>query len=258
MAATRRDGVVRHPRRAIDCMIYADLAYLGAHASIFTAAVQRQLSELIEHVAGEDYRWNVDIPSGSLVFTGPQGRLTCRCHFVASVAGGPRSIMWAWAHPQLSGDLAGALRAYGEAHGIATLANGTVDFPATTGLTVQDEAAQIAHECAQVAIAITGPRAYYTMPASPISLVVALLDVPGLAPVRIDERLPAAIRAALDLGVADHRQAFVGLAALAGWPLDTAATPWRMVDPVNGNAAELSFDTAGRLSNVELHLHPPT
>ncbi|WP_396654804.1 DUF6882 domain-containing protein, partial [Microbacterium sp.] len=104
-------------------MTFPPLQPLADRAALFTALRQDALSAAADALG--EHRWDADLAAGTLTFTAnadPTRQLVTRAHLIATIAPGPRSLLWAWAHPQ--GDpqgVAAQLRAYGEQHGIAEL-----------------------------------------------------------------------------------------------------------------------------------------
>ena len=128
-------------------MTFAALQPLADRAALFVALRQDALSAAADALG--DHRWDADMAAGTLTFTAnddPSRQLATRSHLVATIAPGPRSLLWAWAHP--SGDpqgIAAQLRAYGEQHGIAELTAAEVPFPADASGD-EDWIAQAAHK----------------------------------------------------------------------------------------------------------------
>ena len=104
-------------------MTFAALQPLADRAALFSALRQDSLATALEDLG--DNRWDADMAAGTLTFTSNADsarQLVTRAHLVATIAPGPRSLLWAWAHPQ--GDPAGVaaqLRDYGVQHGIVEL-----------------------------------------------------------------------------------------------------------------------------------------
>src|SRR5690349_7447571 len=101
-------------------MTFAALQPLADRAALFTALRQDALSAAADALG--EYSWDADMAAGTLTFIAnadPSRQLVTRAHLVATIAPGPRSMLWAWAHPQ--GDTQGVaalLQAYGAAHDI--------------------------------------------------------------------------------------------------------------------------------------------
>ena len=99
-------------------MTFPALAPLADRAALFAALRQDQL--VTATAALGEHRWDVDLAAGTLTFTSetdPSRQLVARASLVATIAPGPRSLMWAWAHPQGGSDPSVAgLRDYGTWH----------------------------------------------------------------------------------------------------------------------------------------------
>jgi hypothetical protein len=169
-------------------MTFAALQPLADRAALFTALRQDALSAAADALG--EHRWDADMAAGTITFTAnadPSRQLVTRAHLIATIAPGPRSMLWAWAHPQ--GDpqgVAAQLRAYGAEHGLVDLTTPEVPFPADAAA---DEAwiAQAAHVVGGVAVELTGRSPYYSAPVGGGTRAVFLLDAP-LAPLTVSTR----------------------------------------------------------------------
>ena len=233
-------------------MTFAALQPLADRAALFTALRQDALSTAADALG--EHRWDADMAAGTITFTAnadPTRQLVTRAHLIATIAPGPRSMLWAWAHPQ--GDpqgVAGQLRAYGAEHGLADLTTPEVPFPADAAA---DEAwiAQAAHVVGGVAVELTGRSPYYSAPVGGGTRAVFLLDAP-LAPLTVSDAVIALPRILSGLALTDARTAVWDLARLAGWTLtwtDEAFSGATVVDA--SGSATFRFDEQARISGIE-------
>src|SRR5690606_13936171 len=114
--AARSEQKWRTHRRSLHTrsMTFPALQPLADRAALFVALRQEALTAAAERLG--EHRWDADMTAGTLTFTSnanPEQQLVSAAHLVATIAPGPRSLLWAWAHPQ--GDpngIAGQLRDY--------------------------------------------------------------------------------------------------------------------------------------------------
>lgn len=233
-------------------MTFETLRALADRAALFTALRQDQLLTATDALG--EHRWDVDLAAGALTFTSaaqPERTLTATPHLLASIAPGPRSLMWAWAMPQ--GDRAGItdrLRAYGSEHGITELTQGEVAFPADVGDDHQEWIADLAHVIAGAAIEITGLSPYYSAPAGGARAVL-LLDAP-LEPLTVAAAVTALPRILSGLTLNDARASVWDLGRLAGWRLqwaDEAFSAATLTDATG--SATFRFDEYARIVGIE-------
>src|SRR5690606_903923 len=160
-------------------MTFETLRSLADRAALFTALRQDQLVTATDALG--EHRWDADLDAGTLTFASLDDSartLVATPHLLASIAPGPRSLMWSWALPQ--GDRTGItqrLRAYGEEHGISELTDGEVAFPDDAGDDLEQWIAELAHAVGGAAVEITGLSPYYSAPAGGARAVL-LLDAP--------------------------------------------------------------------------------
>ncbi|WP_235201318.1 DUF6882 domain-containing protein [Microbacterium sp. CH12i] len=161
-------------------MTFAALQPLADRAALFAALRQDALNTATAALG--EHRWNADMVEGTLTFTSkadPERQLVTRPHLIATIAPGPRSLLWAWAHPQ--GDTQGVaaqLRDYGTQYGIAELSQPELAFPEDTGSDIEAWIEQAAHQVGTVATEITGRSPYYSAPVGGGTRAVFLLDAP--------------------------------------------------------------------------------
>ncbi|WP_139977794.1 DUF6882 domain-containing protein [Nocardioides litoris] len=235
-----------------------DLQDLSDQAALFSYLHQLRLSEHLDQRLGR-WRWDADMEDRRLSFVpeeGP-GRINVGFALVASVAPGPRSLIWGWAHPQHADAAVEQLRAHGEQHAIVSLTSPEVALPTEAqGEALHAEVAEVCHVVGQVAVQVTGRSPYYSAPVGGGTRVVLLLkdlEDLGLPGLRIDETVPTRVPAYLASGaVSDHRRALHGLGVHAGWELawteDWSSLELR--DPVTGNAVVARFDERARFSGL--------
>lgn len=237
-------------------MTFAALQPLADRAALFTALRQDALSAAADALG--EHRWDADLAAGTLTFTAnadPTRQLVTRAHLVATIAPGPRSLLWAWAHPQ--GDpqgVAAQLRAYGTEHGVAELTAPEVPFPAEASGDA-DWIAQAAHTVGGVAVELTGRSPYYSAPVDGGTRAVFLLDAP-LAPLTVADAVVALPRVLSGTALPDARTSVWDLARLAGWTLtwtDASFSGATVVD--TSGTATFRFDEQARISGVESALH---
>ncbi|WP_136033955.1 DUF6882 domain-containing protein [Microbacterium sp. PF5] len=237
-------------------MTFAALQPLADRAALFTALRQDALSAAADALG--EHRWDADLTAGTLAFTAnadPTRQLVTRAHLIATIAPGPRSLLWAWAHPQ--GDpqgVAAQLRAYGTEHGVAELTSPEVPFPAEASGDA-DWIAQAAHTIGGVAVELTGRSPYYSAPVDGGTRAVFLLDAP-LAPLTVADAVVALPRVLSGAALPDARTSVWDLARLAGWTLtwtDEAFSGATVVD--TSGTATFRFDEQARISGVESSLH---
>ncbi len=233
-------------------MTFETLRALADRAALFTALRQDQLREATAGLG--EHHWDVDLAEGRFTFTAEDDEtrtIEAVPHLIASIAPGPRSLMWAWALPQ--GDRTGTsekLRAYGEQHGIPELTSPEVPFPDDAGDDIQDWIAQLAHAIAGAAVEITGLSPHYSAPAGG-SRAVLLLDAP-LEPLTIAAAVPVIPRVLSELSLGDPRASVWDLARLAGWHLEWTDESFTGVNVTDATgAATFRFDERARIAGIE-------
>lgn len=233
------------------------LQSLADRSALFTALRQDQLLAATESLG--EHHWDVDLDAGTLTFVSdadPSRTLVAGAHLVASIAPGPRSLMWSWALPQ--GDRSGMttrMREYGEQYAISALTSPEVEFPTETGEDLQEWIAQFSHTIGSAAVEITGLSPYYSANVGGTRAVL-LLDTP-LTPLTVAAALTALPRILSALPLPDARTAVWDLARLAGWRLDWADAEFSgaTVSDATGTAT-FRFDERARIANIEAKLGP--
>ncbi|MDQ0726189.1 DUF6882 domain-containing protein [Microbacterium sp. W4I20] len=233
-------------------MTFAALQPLADRAALFTALRQDALSTAADALG--EHRWDADMTAGTITFTAnadPSRQLVARAHLIATIAPGPRSMLWAWAHPQGDGQgVAAQLHAYGAEHGIAELTTPEVPFPADAAGD-EEWIAQAAHVVGGVAVELTGRSPYYSAPVGGGTRAVFLLDAP-LPPLAVSDAVIALPRILSGLSLSDARTSVWDLARLAGWSLtwtDDAFSGATVVDA--SGSATFRFDEQARISGIE-------
>ena len=228
------------------------LRALADRAALFSALRQDQLATALDELG--EHRWDVDLNAGTLTFTShedPEKQFVARASFIASIAPGPRSMMWSWAMPQ--GDGGGstdALRQYGEENGIPELTMAEVPFPEDTGDDISEWISQFAHVIGGVTAEITGRSPHYSANAGG-SRAVLLLDAP-LPPLTIAAAVPAIPRIISSVEIPDHRTAVWDLARLAGWQLDWVGDDFGAAQLTDGTSTStIRFDDQARIVGIE-------
>ncbi|MFK4853046.1 DUF6882 domain-containing protein [Microbacterium sp. ZW T6_19] len=233
-------------------MTFAALQSLADRAALFTALRQDALVSATDDLG--DHRWDADMNAGTITFTAnadPSRQVVTRAQLIATIAPGPRSLLWAWAHPQ--GDaqgLAAQLRAHGLEQGIAELFDPELPFPADAP---GDESwiAAAAHTVGGAAIEITGRSPYYSAPIGGGTRAVFLLDAP-IPDLTVAAAVIALPRILSGLALADARTAVWDLARLAGWSLNWADENYTGASVVDtSGSATFRFDEQARIIGFE-------
>jgi hypothetical protein len=233
-------------------MTFAALQSLADRAALFTALRQDALVTATEELG--DHRWDADMTAGTITFTShadPSRQVVTRAHLVATIAPGPRSLLWAWAHPQGDAEgIAAQLRAHGLEQGIAELFDPELPFPADAPA---DESwiAAAAHTVGGAAIEITGRSPYYSAPIGGGTRAVFLLDAP-IPALTVAAAVIALPRILSGLALADARTAVWDLARLAGWNLTWADENYSGASVADASgSAMFRFDEQARITGFE-------
>lgn len=235
-------------------MTFAALQPLAERAALFAAFRQDALAAATGALG--EHRWDADMAAGTLTFSStanPAQRLVTRPHLIATIAPGPRSMLWAWAHPQ--GDpqgVAAQVRDYGAEYGLTELTQPEVPFPADTGDDLDAWIAGTAHQIGAIANEITGRSPYYSAPLDGGTRAVFLLDGP-FAPTTVSTAITSAPRILAGLGsIGDARAAVWDAARLAGWNMQWTDDEFTgaVVSDATGSAT-FTFDEQARISGIE-------
>ena len=239
-------------------MSFAALQPLADRAALFTALRQDALVTATDALG--EHRWDADLNAGTLTFTSNADatrQLVATPHLIATLAPGPRSLLWAWAHPQ--GDAQGVaaqLRDYGQQYGIAELTQAELPFPEDAADDVEAWIAQATHVIGSVAVEITGRSPYYSAPVGGGTRAVFLLDAP-IAPLTVADAVIAAPRMLSTLTLPDARSSVWDAARLAGWNLEWTdeAFSGAVVSDATGSAT-FRFDAQARITGIEGAMGP--
>ncbi|MGF6823060.1 hypothetical protein M2317_001971 [Microbacterium sp. ZKA21] len=239
-------------------MSFAALQPLADRAALFTALRQDALVTATDALG--EHRWDADLNAGTLTFTSNADatrQLVTTPHLIATLAPGPRSLLWAWAHPQ--GDAQGVaaqLRDYGQQYGIAELTQSELPFPEDAGDDAEAWIAQATHVIGSVAVEITGRSPYYSAPVGGGTRAVFLLDAP-IAPLTVSDAVIAAPRMLSTLTLPDARSSVWDAARLAGWNLEWTdeAFSGAVVSDTTGSAM-FRFDEQARITGIEGSMGP--
>ncbi len=227
---------------------------LADRAAFFTALRQDDLGTAADALG--PHRWDTDLAAGTLTFSAlddPSRTLVARAHLIASIAPGPRSVLWGWAHPNGGGEanISTQLRTYGQTHGITELSSAEAPFP-TDAPGDADWIAEASHVIAGTAVEITGRSPYYSAPVGDAGTrAVLLLDAP-LPPLTVAHagiRMPRILASTTP---ADPRGSVWDLARLAGWTLEWAddAFSAATVQDATGSMT-FRFDEQARVTAME-------
>lgn len=234
-------------------MTFPALQPLADRAAFFTALRQNALTTATDALG--EHRWDVDMTAGTITFSAvanPAHQMVARAHLIATIAPGPRSLLWAWAHPQ--GDAQGVaaqLRDYGTQYGIAELAQPELAFPADVASDLDEWVMAAAHQVGSVAVEITGRSPYYSAPVGGGTRAVFLLDAP-IAASSVADAAIVAPRILSTFDVPDARSSVWDAARLAGWNLqwtDEAFSGATVTDA--SGSATFRFDESARITGVE-------
>lgn len=244
-------------------MDFPDLAPLVTQGAFFALAHQHLLGDTLEERLGE-HTFEGDLSERRISFVSvadPDRRLDTTADLVATLAPGPRSLLWGWANPQGAGTTAGDLRAYGEQHGIPALCQPEVPLRTeATGDPLADEIAQSVHTVGQAVVGALGRAPYYSAPVGGGTRALFLLSGSDLPRLAIGPTLPRYLMAAASAGTTtDHRTAFHWMAVYAGWRLtwDEAYTRATVSDPESRNRATVEFTPQALLGRVDMDLADP-
>ncbi len=237
-------------------MTFPALQQTASRAALFAALRQDQLQTANDALGS--WRWDVNMSAQTITFSavGDSSRaVTMPARLIASLAPGPRSLLWGWAHPQ--GDSAGIatkIREYGQTQGVAELASAEVAFPTEADIDPEDWITQAAHQIAGVAVEATGASPYYITPLDGGARAVFLLEA-ALPALTVTETIVVLPRILAETPLTDPRTSVWGLARLAGWTLewtDAAYTGARITDGTS--SARFSFDEAGRITGFHAEI----
>lgn len=234
-------------------MTFAALQPLADRAALFASLRQDALTDAVDALG--EHRWDADMAAGTLTFSAtsdPSRTLVTRPHLVATIAPGPRSLLWAWAHPQ--GDpqgIAAQLRGYGAQYGLTELTQSELSFPEDAGDDLDAWIADAAHQIGTIAVEITGRSPYFAAPIGGGTRAVFLLDapIPATTVAEASAKLP---RILSGLNLSDARSSVWDAARLAGWNMqwtDEEFTGATVSD--DSGSVTFRFDEQARITGIE-------
>ncbi|MCK3769642.1 DUF6882 domain-containing protein [Microbacterium aerolatum] len=234
-------------------MTFAALQPLADRAALFASLRQDALTDAVDALG--EHRWDADMAAGTLTFSAtsdPSRTLVTRPHLVATIAPGPRSLLWAWAHPQ--GDpqgIAAQLRDYGAQYGLTELTQSELSFPEDAGDDLDAWIADAAHQIGTIAVEITGRSPYFAAPIGGGTRAVFLLDapIPATTVAEASAKLP---RILSGLNLSDARSSVWDAARLAGWNMqwtDEEFTGATVSD--DSGSVTFRFDEQARITGIE-------
>lgn len=235
-------------------MTFDALRPLASRAALFTALRQDQFVMAVDALG--EHRWDADLDAGTITFSSaadPSQTIVATAHLIASVAQGPRTVLWGWAHP--IGDphgIASKIRDYGTQHSVAELTAAEVPFP--DGAEGDGWAIDAAHVLGAVAGELTGRAPYFVADAGGGTRVVFVLDG-VLGPLTVADAVVALPRVLAATSLADPRTAVWDLARLAAWNLQWSddAFSGAVVTDASGSAT-FRFDERARITGIESSL----
>ncbi|MBK0422720.1 hypothetical protein JD292_11620 [Leucobacter sp. CSA2] len=232
-------------------MSFDQISALANRAALYSMLRQDQLVEATEALG--DHRWDVDLAANEFTFqsnTDPEQKITAVPYLLASIAPGPRSLVWARALPQ--GDPSGiteVLAQYGRDYGIEGFAADEIQFPEDTGDDIQEWMAIFAHQLGRAATLVTGKSPYFTAGVGG-SRILLLLDAP-LPALTVSEATTRIPRLMSQAEIPDPRTGLWEAARLAGWKLEWTddAFSGATISDETGNAT-FTFDENANITGI--------
>ncbi|MGB4136364.1 MAG: DUF6882 domain-containing protein [Microbacterium sp.] len=226
---------------------------LADRAALFTALRQDQLRAAADSLG--EHRWDADLTARTLTFSSisdPNRRIVATAHLVASIAPGPRSVLWGWAHPMGAPDgVSAGIRAYGAQYGLSALTE--PELPLGEAVAGEPEAwvAEVAHVIGGVAGELTGRAPYYSAPTGGGARAVFVLDG-VLGPLTVADALIVLPRILQTTPMTDPRTSVWDLARLAAWQLQWTDEAFRgaAVSDATGSAT-FQFDEQARITGIQ-------
>ncbi|WP_211223182.1 DUF6882 domain-containing protein [Propionicicella superfundia] len=233
---------------------FGDLAPLVDRAALWVALRQDAFEHRLEQFG--DWRWDMNVQAARLTFTStadPSRRIETKGDLIASIAPGPRSLLWAWALPHVPSTApAHLLRAHGETTGPRILAQAEVPFPELGGEDPGDFAKRAAQDVGVAACELLGRAPFFAPSPGGGTRAVIVLDTP-VEPLTVQDAVVALPRLLASGVLRDPRTAVWGLARHAGWQLAWDGPDFTAASVTDGSvSARFSFDRWGRITQFGL------
>lgn len=219
--------------------------------ALHAALLQEVLADALEPLG--EYRWEADMQERKLWFISQadeNNRVTTDVELVASIAPGPRSVLWGWAHPAGSADgAASQLREIAVRDGIAELTADEVAFPDDFDAQNPDDIAALAHEIGILAVGGLGRGPYFSAAVGGGSRAVLLLSAP-VAQITLNDaviKLPRILATGL---LRDARTSIWSLAVARGWDFAWADNFTQATVQDSAATAVFTFDDTGRVARI--------
>lgn len=233
---------------------FIDLMPLADRAALWTALRQEALEKRLVELG--EWRWDMNVAEQTLTFASvedPAAALTVPAHLLASIAPGPRSLMWGWALPFSTDDgPAARLRTYGQEHGIASLAESELAFPELGEVPVREFVDQATADVGSACSEILGSAPFFAPEADGGTRAVLLLEI-ELEPITLQDAVISLPRILATGALRDPRMAIWGLGLHEGWQLTWEGDGFRSARLADGAArARFEFDELGRGTRASL------
>lgn len=231
--------------------MHPGLQNVANRAAFYANLKQTLFSEYLAEQLGE-HQFEGDMEAGILRFVGADRSITATAHLIASIAPGPRSMLWGWAHPQGGGEVAGKVKALGERYGITDLT--TPELPFEPGEDLRETVVQLAHLVGYAGIEATRLSPYYTVDAGGGTRLVFVLegiDVPEPELMQVVSRMEFVLSAG---NITDHRSSVLGLAEhRPGFVVTEDGSDVRLSD--ESGSVDFTFDEQRRITGAQMKLH---
>ncbi len=223
-----------------------------ANRAAFYASLRQTLfDEVLEDQVGE-HEWDGDLAAGTLRFVGAEHSLTAHIHLIGTVAPGPRSLMWGWAHPQAGGAVAHKVKELGERHQITDLT--TAELPFDTGEDLGGTVVQLAHTIGYVGVEATRMSPYYTADVGGGTRAVFVLEgiaVPEPSLIQVASRMEFVLS---NSPCTDHRSSVLGLAEhVPSFTMADNGSDVRLADDTGH--IDFTFDEQRRITHAGMTQH---
>lgn len=238
------------------------LRRVSQHAVLYARVRQDSLGSWIGARLGDGYTFEVDNDRARFTLSSRRGKLTARCRLIASVAGSPPAVVWAYA-PMFAAysavtELGDRIREFGEFNGVDEFTTPELAVDAANLQDASQPLDEVAHLVGSAAIEMFGAqRHYYVVPSGQSSLVY-LLDEWSDPPPDVDLGWLQLKLASAAFDCDDLTWSMDGLVRLLpGWtleacePREAGASSWRMADPDGRSMiVRARADEAGRIADV--------